>query len=70
MPMYINTFTKETQLMIINANINTVIVTLKYLETLTCREVLPKDIIDAERQKATHNFKLLLTAKEALRYEK
>jgi len=68
--MYISTFTKETQLMIINANISTVIVTLKYLETLTCREVLTKEIIEAERQKATHNFKLLLAAKEALRYEK
>ena len=70
MSLYIKTFTKETQLMIINANISTVIVTLKYLETLTCREILSKDIINAERQRATNNFKLLLTAKEALRYEK
>jgi len=70
MDIELNKYSREMQRILINTNISTVIVTLKYLETLTCREVLTKEIIEAERQKATHNFKLLLAAKEALRYEK
>jgi hypothetical protein len=51
-------------------NISTIIITLKYLESVECRSIMTKDIINVERNKATLKFKSLLSAKEALNYEK
>lgn len=64
----VNNHTRKMQGIV--SSITTLIITLKYLESVECRSIMTKDTINVERHKATLNFKSLLSAKETLNYEK